>query len=46
MDKLGLTYTELDLIFTKQRAWWQRVYEPNLCKRSRGELVHFTIQSY
>ncbi|VDP94108.1 unnamed protein product [Echinostoma caproni] len=35
MEKLGLTYTELDLIFAKQRSWWQRVYEPDLFKRGR-----------
>ncbi|KAF6770455.1 hypothetical protein AHF37_11379 [Paragonimus kellicotti] len=35
LNRLGLSFTELDLIFAKHRNWWQRVYEPELLGQAR-----------
>ncbi|KAF5395041.1 hypothetical protein PHET_08588 [Paragonimus heterotremus] len=35
LNRLGLSFTELDLIFAKHRNWWQRVYEPELVGQAR-----------
>ncbi|KAA3680320.1 uncharacterized protein DEA37_0000304 [Paragonimus westermani] len=45
LNRLGLSYTELDLVFAKHRNWWQRVYEPELLRQAR-EACHIRGLSF